>query len=62
MTDFQLHIQMALNTEETGEDLVDVARAAHEAEQQLAEIERLVVRAGIPSLDAFVDGLRALRG
>lgn len=35
-------IQGALNTEETGEDLIDVARAAHAAEQELAAIQRLI--------------------
>jgi len=42
----QHRIQMALNTEETGDDLVFVARTAREAELTLARIERLLDAAG----------------
>ena len=44
----ELHrIQMALNTEEVGEALVDVARLAHQANLILIELDDLLQKSGM---------------
>lgn len=58
---FHLDVQRALNSEEVGDDLVTVARQAHEAELRLASLGSLSECCYDVSLDELTAFLRRAR-